>query len=150
MTLRVELKGKSLRERFDAQVSPEPTSGCWLWTGALSRGYGNIQVDGRKVLATKASMWLYGSVPLDDRRWRLHKCDNRACVNPDHLYAGTATENGRDRCKRGRGKELRVDDVLRIRDRLRNGATQASIAREFNRSQGAISFIANRKTWGYV
>ncbi len=95
-----------LADRLLGRMTPEPTSGCWLWTGSLSvSGYGFIR-EGRRgskqVLAHRAAYELFrGAIPPG--LFVRHDCDNRACVNPTHLRLGTVEDNARDRTLRGRG-----------------------------------------------
>lgn len=88
----------SLFERFMAKVSPEPTSGCWLWAGAYCPrlGYGSIKRErgGTEVAHRVAWLLFRGSLP-DDLDIDHAVCRNRACVNPDHLEAVTHRENMR-------------------------------------------------------
>lgn len=83
-------------ERFMEKVSPEPNSGCWLWTGGIrpADGYGAIWSQDRKrmLLAHRVAYELFVGAPpagldLD------HKCRVRCCVNPDHLRAVSRREN---------------------------------------------------------
>jgi len=90
-----------LLERFMAKVSPEPTSGCWLWTGANVRGYGQLHLAGKMVRAHRLSYELRHG-PLPEGSCVLHECDMPSCVNPDHLKVGSQTENMRDKGLRGR------------------------------------------------
>lgn len=84
-----------LPERFWSKVSPEPNSGCWLWTAATTKnGYGKIDMAGRTRDAHRlAYETLVGPVPagleLD------HRCRTRCCVNPAHLEPVTRSENVR-------------------------------------------------------
>lgn len=86
--------------RFWANVHKTDT--CWLWTGVSDKdGYGIIFADGKPMKAHRYSYQLHnGSIP--DGLWILHHCDTPACVNPNHLYAGTVIENVRDCVERGR------------------------------------------------
>ena len=90
-----------VRERFEAKYIPEPNSGCWLWEASASLGYGKIWVNVKLRKAHRVSYELFrGEVPEDMDV--CHKCDNTYCVNPDHLFVGTAKDNIRDCIDKGR------------------------------------------------
>jgi len=95
----------ALRERFFAKIMPEPNSGCWLWDAAINnKGYGVISKGGgsqRVLYAHRVSMMIHG-IELPAGAIVLHKCDTPACVNPEHLRAGSHSENTRDMIERGR------------------------------------------------
>lgn len=95
-------------EKFLAFVSPEPNSGCWLWTGFVSpKGYGQFRVGGRggkKWRANRLAHALFkGEIP--DGALVLHDCDNPTCVNPSHLHLGTPEQNTKEMFKRGRAPD---------------------------------------------
>ena len=92
----------TFEKRFWSKV--KKTSYCWLWTASVDgKGYGQIGAGGRgtgNVRAHRASWYLkYGVWPSLNL---LHECDNRRCVNPDHLKEGTQKQNLQDMVKRGR------------------------------------------------
>lgn len=92
----------SLRSRLSERSLIEPNSGCWIWEGASDeRGYGRIG-SGKRVLRTNRASYasFIGSIPAGVHV--LHKCDTPACVNPDHLFLGTHSENMRDCVRKGR------------------------------------------------
>lgn len=75
---------------------------CWLWTGGLwAGGYGCFSLGGRSECANRV-MWLFKHKNIPEDLWVLHHCDNRACVNPKHLWLGNALDNNRDMMTKGR------------------------------------------------
>ena len=91
-----------LVERLMDGAIPEPNSGCWLWTkGSDLKGYGCLSVAGKKHKAHRLSFVLHrGEVPSGMQV--CHRCDVPACINPDHLFAGTGSDNMRDCVRKGR------------------------------------------------
>jgi hypothetical protein len=109
-------KGKypraSLQTRFEAKVK-KMENGCHEWQSTIHRdGYGKFW-DGRgQTQAHRIAYAIYKGNPFD--QWVLHTCDNRRCVNPDHLYLGTPTQNAQDMFRRGRavGRTRATLDVV--------------------------------------
>jgi len=93
---------RSALDRFMDKVSPEPNTGCWLWLGAHgSNGYGTFKVGGVQTSAHRASLILHGVSVLPEQM-ACHRCDNPPCVNPDHLFAASQSENMMDARRKGR------------------------------------------------
>jgi len=145
---------KPLKERFDEKWTPEPFSGCWLWTGSIrGGGYGDIWDGNRYTYAHRVSWELHkGKIPYG--LFVLHKCDTKSCVNPDHLFLGTLSDNmldaiskGRRHASRGASNEsskLTNEDIRYIRNSL---DLQKHLAKKFKVSQPTISYIKNHKTY---
>lgn len=167
---------ESLRRRFHAGYSIAPSS-CWAWQRAVgTNGYGFIGFGGHGVITAHRASWLlHHSDPGE--QMVLHKCDNRRCVNPEHLYLGSAKDNAADLMTRGTPYlEIRkhiTPDVERRRianlphgaahhrsaaklteDQVRSvrgaAGSQRAIAKRFGVSQQLVSKIKSGKYWRHV
>jgi hypothetical protein len=93
-----------LADRFWKHVNK--TDGCWEWTGALySNGYGRVTVKHgvHKLAHREAYKLVWGDIP--EGMNICHACDNRKCVRPSHIYAGTQQENVNDMLSKGRQRK---------------------------------------------
>lgn len=131
---------------------------CWEWLeGKNPRGYGIFSLGHKPIRANRMS-WIitYGDIP--EELCVLHKCDNQACVNPEHLFLGTTQDNTADRNMKGRQAKgeaihcaiLTEIDVRVVRKLLKEGYSQASIARALDCNISTIHLIAKGKTWRHV
>lgn len=143
-------------------------SGCWEWQSTRNRlGYGMIHLKplGKARIAHRVAFCLQRSRSFRsiDGLVVRHKCDNRACVRPDHLLLGTQKDNVADTWSRNRAKlpmikgeghwssKLTADDVREIRRLAASGElTQREIGERFGVVQGAISAIHRRVAWSHV
>ena len=137
------------------------SSGCWLWTGTRQpQGYGRLNIDRQKLLAHRLSFEINVG-PIPDGLCVLHTCDVKACVRPDHLYAGTRRDNARDVIERGsfnhrRGEnhpdaKLNEAQVAEIRRRYQRGKVRhLSLAHEFGVSESTIGSVVLRRTWRHL
>jgi len=93
----------SRTDREHGQPNGPGLGRCWEWTGAVNPGgYGVVKVAGRTVLVHRVSLELALGRPLANGMYSCHKCDNRRCLRPRHLYEGTPEDNARDCVDRGR------------------------------------------------
>lgn len=117
-------------EMFNDRYLPEPMSGCWLWIGAYNKdGYGTLTVSGKRRRAHRAA-WEIFKGPIPDNLLVCHKCDNPACVNPDHLFLGSPLDNMTDMIKKGRSVrifKIPTDTVRSIREFNGSGNLAAKI-----------------------
>lgn len=144
---------------IEDQSIPEPNSGCWFWLGSLNNaGYGRISIGGKSTLTHRVS-WQVRNGPIPDGLFILHRCDIPCCVNPDHLFLGTAKDNMTDCSRKGRlvvpfargvdlpFAKLTETDVKAIRLSSESGRQLSKI---YGIDQRTINRIKARKTWKHV
>lgn len=148
-------------EKFMNNISPEPLTGCWLWTAASDQdGYGLGNMLGKHNI--KMHRWSFETFvrPIPKEFLICHKCDTPACVNPAHLFIGTNSDNQKDSFKKGRkGKhigargalnpiaKLTVKEVGLIREAYASGVQQWVIAEKYKVTQSTVSNIITNRTW---
>ena len=146
-------------KRFWDKVDFGNPLSCWPWTASLNTsGYGQIRIDGKNVAAHRL-VWesAFGELPAGMNV--CHRCDNPPCVNPNHLFLGTQSDNMRDCATKDRANKpkgsavhtsrLTADDVENIRANAMN-LTQVALAELFGVSQASVSAILRRETWRHV
>lgn len=146
---------QTLAERFWAKVSKSSLDLCWMWTAARNkRGYGVIVDRDVSFLAHRLS-WSLANGAIPSGLCVLHKCDVRACVNPDHLFLGTHLDNMADKTAKGRqargskswNAKLSEADVLAIRKTV---GSAKEVAAQYGVGVSIIGDIRRRQRWGHL
>ncbi len=147
------------KERFWSYVNVQGFFDCWEWIGGINgKGYGQFRKDNIKYTTHRFSYTLYyGNIP--NGLFVCHKCNNRKCVNPFHLYAGTAKDNSDDITKANRRiikqgetngmSKLTEQQVLEIRKNL-NKLSQRKLGKIYNVSHNTIGSIQHKTIWRHL
>lgn len=132
-------------------------NGCLEWTGHVNKaGYARVKVWGESRNAHRVRWEKENGLTPDGFVIR-HKCDNRKCVDIDHLISGRPAENSADMVDRGRslkgsrhqGAKLTEADVVKIRS-LRGAIGKYRLAKIFGVSTGLIGHIFQRRAWVHI
>lgn len=141
---------QNTKENFLARTKLNPTTGCLEWQGCKYDkrfGYGAIMWKGIKTQTHRLAWKLeYGSIP--DGKQVLHKCDNRICVNPEHLFLGDYYDNNHDKINKDRCWQatLTVENVKHIRA-LAKHISNENLSALFGVGIKQIERIINRVRW---
>lgn len=130
-------------------------SGCWEWLGRYHKsGYGEIRSQSNYILSHRASYMAWVG-PIGDFHV-LHRCDNRKCINPQHLFLGTNADNVADKIAKGRQargsknhSKLSECDVKEIRGMLTR-CSNKEIASKFGVDPSVVSKIKHGQRWTHV
>ena len=129
--------------------------GCHEWTGyTAGTGYGQL-THRMKTFYVHRVAWELANGPIPDEQQVLHRCDNRKCVNPEHLFLGTLDDNMADMTAKRRQAhgpkcyhaKLTVEQVHEIR---RSTERQQTIADRYGITNSTVSVIKSGQTWRYV
>lgn len=158
----LQYHGFSEYERFLKCFQAGNPKECWNWVRSRKRirhhglWYGQWRNAAGKIESSHRAAWRLFKGPIPEGMQILHGCDNPACVNPTHLFVGTASENAKDMWAKGRGgsrgagngnAKLTVDLVRDIRSSNERGSI---IARRLGISHPTICDIRKRRSWKHI
>lgn len=160
--------------RFFSHVDRSDPNGCWPWMARRRCGYGQVAV-GRRMVQAHRVAYEIANGPISLQIDCLHKCDNPPCCREDHLFLGDAKANIADMIAKGRGNwacgdknasrkyperrprgsrhgraKLSESDAVEIKQLLADGLRRSAIANRFGVTKGAITQIANKRSWRYI
>lgn len=153
----------------------EKTDSCWNWIGCLHKsGYGWVTSSGKTQLAHRLAYKIFKGI-IPQELCVCHSCDNKRCVNPDHLWLGSQAENIKDRDSKGRQvspsgekhrfrlypesvpkgsahplAKLTEPQVLAIKSRYSLGWSVRVLAKEYGVNVPAVYKLLNGKTWRHL
>ncbi len=152
-----EEKINRLRQNYEKYVLR--FEGCWGWKGKSKKGYPKMTC--RKALGASLghrASWIIHNGKIPDNLCVLHKCDNKICTNPEHLFLGTNIENVEDMLNKKRNPigsavgtaKLNEDQIKEIKNLLKLGSSLKSIADAFQVTSAAIYLIKKNRNWKHV
>ena len=151
-----------LWRKLEERSIPEPNSGCLLWMTTIDPyGYGQMRINSPRTMAKSHRLaWIAARGPIPAGLHVCHKCDVPGCVNPDHLFIGTPSDNTCDSFRKGRsvrdrGEEqhlarLTTETVPRLVQRWRLGERTIDLAQEFGVGETTLHNIWSGNSWGWL
>lgn len=156
------IQSLSHADQFWAYVDRiDDVNSCWNWQGRKNKGgYGRFSINlGGKIKHSYSHRyaWSLENGEIPEGLQACHKCDNRSCVRPSHLFLGTPLENTADMKSKNRGlkgaqvntAKLTESDVLDIRA-IAGTKKVYEIAKQFGISNSHASLIINRRSWKHI
>ena len=156
MAITAEIKPHH-KQKFWERLEHTP-EGCWEWTRALTKaGYGAMGLKRGVVETTHRISWRLANGTIPEGMNVLHKCHNRKCCRPEHLYIGTQKDNVRDMLEAGRAggrkgethhkAKMTSEQIAEIRQKRAEGQTGTSLAKEYGLAHSGIYRIVNNRGW---
>jgi hypothetical protein len=153
-----------MSDLFQHLWQPVPWTGCWVWTGALTKNsHRPVVRHERRTQYASRVFYRHFVGPIGDGLYVLHKCDNGLCVNPGHLFTGTQSDNMKDCSAKGRTakeqpklrgessyKAKLTDALVREIRSLKGKETYIDMARRMGVNKTSIRHAAIGITWKHV
>lgn len=155
-------KPLSAEERFWKNAPKGVGDSCWLWGGKINdSGYGIFTIKGRSYRAHRIAWQMHHARQIPDGLLVRHRCDVRACVNPEHLVVGDHSDNRSDAIRRHRANSLKgeavpsakltTDQVQWARQQWDSGLlTKTELSRRLGVSVTTVTSVVNRESWTHV
>ena len=139
--------------RVDSSAGPDA---CWPWTGSThTNGYGQTTRPFGASISAHRAVWELTKGPIPDGMYVCHRCDNPPCVNPAHLFLGTAHDNNADMHAKGRWSRWRrgclsPDQVRELRRLYASGIGSTTLGRMFNMDASSALDAAKGRTFKHI
>lgn len=152
--------------RFWSRVPQGDPEQCWVWEGFRNpQGYGTFPLNCGQIMAHRYSLALKLGRPIEHPMMACHTCDNPGCVNPNHLWEGTRSDNVRDAITKGRmptklppaeshprgeGHPFAKLDEEKVRAIRASNEPASFWARQYGVTTTMIHNVRSRKNWAHV
>lgn len=141
--------------KYWEKVNKDVAGGCWVWAASvMAGGYGAFNLNGITQKAHRLA-WMHANGPIPEGMCVCHRCDNRRCCNPVHLFLGTHLDNARDRnakrrqCFGERSPAAKLTDEI-VRQIRGDTRKRREIAAHYGISLSLVGFIRGNHAWKHV
>jgi HNH endonuclease len=160
------LTDKEFSKRFWERIDIKGRNDCWIWhgciVGSLSK-YGGVSYKGRMTKAHRLAWQLTFKRKIPKGKLACHKCDNKLCCNPYHIFIGTQRDNMLDMFRKGRGNRTpmrgdknhrtkitkeQASEIKRLRYKMALPLSEISLRVKVSKT--TVSSICSGRSWRWV